>query len=105
MTSDSEHHPLFCCHCGDHLTPGRGDFYVVRIEAFADPTPPADPDGRATFDPGEEIDRLIRQMEGMSERELMDQVHRRMTIHLCGPCYATWIEDPTSRSRNAKPTR
>ncbi len=102
---EAEHHPLFCCHCGDHLRPGRGDFYVVRIEAFADPTPTTDPDGRETFDPGEEIDRLIRQMEGMSERELMDQVHRRMTIHLCGACYAAWIEDPTNRSASAKPTR
>jgi hypothetical protein len=31
----------------------------------------------------------------MSERELMDQVFRRLTIHLCGTCYRQWIEDPT----------
>ena len=92
--TDSDYHPLFCCRCGSHLTPGRGDFYVVRIEAFADPSPPADGSESTARDPGEEIDRLIRQMEGMSERELMDQVHRRVTIHLCGECYRRWIEHP-----------
>ena len=43
---------------------------------------------------GSQIDRLIDQMRDMSEQELMDQVHRRLTIHLCGRCYAGWIEDP-----------
>jgi hypothetical protein len=32
--------PLLCDRCGVELTPGKGDFYVVRIEAVADPTPP-----------------------------------------------------------------
>lgn len=32
--------PLLCARCGAELTPGTGDFYVVRIEALADPTPP-----------------------------------------------------------------
>lgn len=78
---------------------------MVRIEAFADPAPPSDPNGLATCDPGEKIDRVIREMEGMSERELMGQVHRRITIHLCRPCYAAWIEDPTARTRQGGPTR
>jgi len=88
---------LFCHRCGRQLALGKGDFYVVRIEAFADRSPPdidaVDPEA----DVGEEIDRLIEQMRGMSERELMDQVHRRMTIHLCGSCYGTWIENPACR--------
>lgn len=92
--TEPDHHPLFCCCCGGYLTPGRGDFYVVRIEAFADPSPPSDESGDGPLDPGDEIDRLISQMEGMSERELMDQVHRRVTIHLCGECYRPWIEHP-----------
>ena len=33
-------------------------------------------------------------MRGMTEQELMDQVYRRLTIHLCGDCYRVWIEDP-----------
>jgi hypothetical protein len=88
-------HPLLCHRCGADLTPGRGDFYVVRIEAFADPTPPAlSNDDLEGMDPSEEIDRIIEETRGMSERSLMDGVWRRMTIHLCGNCYRAWIEDP-----------
>ncbi len=91
--------PLLCHRCGCMLTPGEGSFYVVRIEAFADPTPPAidldDREGQTSV--SDEIERLIDQMKGMSERELMDQVHRRLTIHLCGPCYRRWIEDPAKK--------
>ena len=91
-----EEGPLLCHRCGCTLTPGEGSFYVVRIEAFADPTPPTidldEPVSQTSV--SEEIERLIDQMRGMSERELMDQVHRRLTIHLCGPCYRGWIEDP-----------
>lgn len=84
---------LFCHRCGAILTPGEGSFYIVRIEAFADPAPPELSRDDET-DAAAEIDRLIEQMRGMSERELMDQVYRRMTIHLCGRCYKDWIENP-----------
>jgi len=88
---------LFCHRCGAVLTPGQGDFYVVRIEAFADPTPPdLTEDDVAGIDPSAEIDRLIEQMRDMSEQELMDQVYRRMTIHLCGRCYRAWIDNPAA---------
>ena len=93
MNDEKDTH-LFCHRCGGQLTPGQGDFYVVRIEAFADPTPPdlshVDPD----MDINEEFSRLIEQMRDMSERELMDQVYRRLTMHLCGACYGIWIENP-----------
>ena len=32
--------PVLCHRCGVELTPGAGNFYVVCIEAFADPSPP-----------------------------------------------------------------
>ena len=67
---------------------------MVRIEAFADPTAPDVSIGQSHCDPGEEIDKLIEQTRHMSERELMDQVHRRLTVHLCMSCYQRWIEDP-----------
>ncbi len=86
--------PLLCHRCGRELTPGEGNFYVVRIEAWADPTPP-DLDLEAlSVDVRAEIEKLIDEMKDMSEQELMDQVYRRMTIHLCGTCYRGWIEDP-----------
>lgn len=78
------------------LKPGRGDWYLVRVEALADPSGPDLDQG--DISPGEisrEIDSLLDQMSEMSERELMDMVHRRMVLHLCGPCYRHWIENPT----------
>ena len=89
-----EHAPLLCHRCGAGLTPGRGDFYVVRIEAFADPSPPALTEGDFEIDLNAEIEKLLEEMKDMSPRELMDQVYRRLTIHLCGTCYRAWIEDP-----------
>ncbi|MEX0887487.1 MAG: hypothetical protein WD009_13715 [Phycisphaeraceae bacterium] len=91
--------PLVCHRCGRDLTPGGGDWYVVNIEAFADPTPPTFTDedlAREAEDIADEMQHLIEQMERgkVSEREMMDEVHRRVTLHLCRACYRRWIESP-----------
>ena len=84
--------PPICHRCGALLSRGDGSFYIVRIEAFADPTPP----GEDILDTdGPSFDELIDQMRGQSERELLDQVHRRLELLLCRACYAGWIEQPT----------
>jgi hypothetical protein len=76
------------------LTPGHGDFFVIRIEAVADPSPP-------TFeeDPGEslsnEINDLFEHLSQLTEQEALDQVFRRVMLYLCCTCYERWIEDPT----------
>ena len=85
---------LLCARCRAKLTPGKGNFYVVRIEAFADPTPPRFSEEDMNVDPRAEIKRLIEQMCESSERELLDQVYRRLVVYLCGPCCRQWIEDP-----------
>ena len=92
---DSINHSDLACHgCGTPLTPGEGSFYIVRIEAIADPTPPSfDPDEPA-IDMALEWERLLDQMRDMSEQELMDQVYRRMTLQLCAACYRGWIDAP-----------
>jgi hypothetical protein len=90
----AEESPLFCHRCGNELHPGKGDFYVVRIEAFADPSPPELEPEEVFGSSREKMKQLVEQMEGMSEQELMDQVYRRMTIFLCGPCYRRWIDNP-----------
>ena len=86
--------PLLCHRCGALLEPGGGNFYVVRIEAFADPT--AAPITREDLqrDVGAEIEKLLDQMADRSPRELADDVYRRLTLHLCGHCYRDWIENP-----------
>jgi hypothetical protein len=91
---DDEVCPLFCARCRCVLVPGRGDFYVVRIEAFADPFPPEFTDDDLAGDLEARWERLVSQLRQLSAREAMDQVYRRTTLHLCAPCYARWIEDP-----------
>lgn len=83
-----------CDRCAADLTPGRGDFYVVKIEAVADPSPPILDEKHSDRDLLNEIDRLIDEARDLSEQELLDQVYRRKTIFLCLNCYRQWIEDP-----------
>jgi len=76
------------------LIPGQDLLYVVRIEAFADPTPQDITEDDLEADIEEAIEKTIEQLRQMSEVEMMDQVYRRLTIHLCPSCYAKWIENP-----------
>jgi hypothetical protein len=87
--------PLFCDRCAAELHPGRGEFYVVRIEAVADPTPPVFTAEDLAQDVRREIERLIERLRDMTEQEAKDQVYRRVVLHLCSPCYSRWIENPT----------
>ncbi len=90
----TESWPIACHRCGTALTPGEGSFYVVRIEAFADPTPPQLDDQTPLTDISAEIEDLIRRMDQFSEQELMDQVYRKLVVMLCAGCYGQWIENP-----------
>jgi len=90
---------LFCHRCAAELQPGAGDFYVVKIEAFADPTPPSISAEDLHRDFRAEIDRLIEQMSDLSDTEAMNQIYQKLTIYLCGPCYRKWIEDPAGEDR------
>jgi hypothetical protein len=87
--------PLFCDRCTKQLHPGDGDFFVIRIEACADPTPPVFSLDDLQRDHRQEIARLCDELSRLSEQELNDQIYRRLTIFLCGVCYAQWIENPT----------
>lgn len=93
----------WCERCRAELVPGRGDFYLVRILAMADPTPPSFTAEALLGDPRQEIGRLIDQLSRCTEEELLNQVYRRMTIYLCGRCYRAWIENPVGWS--AEPPR
>jgi hypothetical protein len=93
-TCQSQDFQILCDRCGVELTPGRGGFYVVRIEACADPTPPTFSEDDLKRDVRAEMQRLLQQMRDLSPQEAMDQVYRRLVFYLCGPCYRRWIEDP-----------
>jgi hypothetical protein len=94
MAAKDEYVPLFCARCAVELRPGSGLFYHVTIEAVADPAPPDLPDPEG-MDVRGEIEQLIRRLQGVSEREALEQVHRRLVLHLCARCYRGWIENPT----------
>ena len=87
--------PIFCDRCSAELRPGRGNFYVVKIEAVADPSSPEISDEDLRQDHAQEIGRLFSQMRELSEQELLDSVYRRVTVYLCARCYRKWIENPT----------
>ena len=86
--------PLFCDRCSTELVPGKGNFYVVKIEAVADPSPPLFDEDDLKQDPLKEIQQLLEDTKEQSQQELLDQVYRRVTIYLCRRCYEQWIEDP-----------
>ncbi len=86
--------PQVCHRCGVELKPGEGDWWLVKIEAMADPYPAAINAEDLARDTRAEMAELIGAMSEMSERELHDQVYRRVAITLCHGCYKRWIEDP-----------
>ena len=85
---------LLCHRCGADLQPGQGQFYVIRIEAFADPTPPTITPEDLERDFDREFARLVEELSRMSDQEAMDQIYRKVIIHLCNACYREWIENP-----------
>jgi hypothetical protein len=93
-TQPNDDMPLSCHRCGAELQPGQGDFFLVRIEAMADPFPPVFTEQDRYRDSAAEIRRLLDEMRDLSAREAMDQVYRRLVIYLCNPCYRRWIKDP-----------
>ena len=92
MTSDQP--ALSCQRCSTALRLGRGECYLVKIQAVADPTPPVITREELATDVGSEIQSLLAQLAGLSEQELMNQVYRREIFYLCTPCYRDWINDP-----------
>jgi hypothetical protein len=89
--------PLACARCAAALHPGSGNFYRVTIEAVADPWPPAVSEEDLARDVRKEIEQLLARMASLSEQEVLDQVYRRLSLYLCGPCYRRWIDNPAGR--------
>ena len=95
MATDSDLPSLCCDRCAKPVHPGRGDYYLVRIDAVADPAPPVFTAEDLAIGFDREFKRLIEETHGLSAQEAMDQVHRRVALYLCVSCYNHWIENPT----------
>ena len=88
MDPEQEPAPTLCARCVKELTPGRNEFYVVEIQAKADPTPPVLDVADMSRDYKTEINALVAELENVTPQI------QRLTIHLCMACYAGWIEKP-----------
>lgn len=85
---------LLCSRCLKLLAPGRGDFFVVSIDAIADPTPPVIEPGDLRRDFRRDWREIVASLHEVSSQEALDQVYRRVQIHLCNTCFHDWIENP-----------
>ena len=85
---------LSCARCKAGVKPGRGGFYVIRIDALCDPTPPEFTAEDFKKDFTAEIERLTSEMAQKSEEELMDSVYKRKFLCLCAKCYGPRIKNP-----------
>jgi hypothetical protein len=94
----AEADPVLCARCLAELKPGAGDFYRINIEAMADPAPPAITAEDLEADLEQQIQKALAQMENLSAQDALNQVYRRLTLHLCADCYRQWIENPTGSS-------
>ena len=89
---------LVCDRCSKPLVSGRGDFYLVRIDAVADPNAP-EMEPLDEHEIARRIDALLKQLAGMSHEEAMKQVIEHKMIYLCCACYRAWMANPVgSRS-------
>jgi len=91
---ESNEPALICHRCGSDLEPGEGRFWIVRIDAVCDPSPPRIDSTESLESLAADYEALLAEMADRSERELMDQVHRRMVLHLCAACFNVWYERP-----------
>jgi len=92
--SESQPRPLICDRCAKAVHPGQADFFAIRIEAFADPTPPEITEDDLQRDHRREIEKLIAAMQRLSEQQAMDQVYRRKNLILCNGCCDEWMQRP-----------
>jgi hypothetical protein len=95
MATSFDQTSLRCSRCARPVHPGRGDYYLVRIHAVADPAPPVFTEEDLAIDFDQEFKRLVEATRDLTARQAMDEVHRRVDLTLCVPCYRRWIEDPT----------
>ena len=90
-----------CELCDLEISPGG--HHVIRIDVFADPSmPPVSSEELVSTDFDEELDALLKQMEGLSADDLQDQVHRRFVYRVCRPCQVRFLANPLGKPRKRR---
>lgn len=85
---------ISCDRCGAALLVGTNVRYVVAIDVRAAWDPPEWTADDLQQDHAAEIRRILQKIEGASEQELQDQVHRAFKFDLCPPCQKTYLKRP-----------
>lgn len=88
-----------CAVCACPLKAGQ--FYVVRIDVFADPAPEPITTGAKPGEAGyvESVEQVLTQLESYSADELQDQVARRFEYHVCRDCQELVLRNPLGLPR------
>jgi len=84
---------LSCAKCGAELTPGKGDFYVVRIEAVADPSPPSFSEMISSMTRGRQSNACRANVAPVRTGGTRSGVSAAGRV-LVRAVLRTWIEDP-----------
>jgi hypothetical protein len=83
-----------CDLCGRQLLVENEVRYEVRIEVKAAYDPLAITDKDLAQDLQAQIAKLLRQLEGISEEEAQNQVHRVFEFDLCAACQRKYVKKP-----------
>ena len=89
---------LTCDVCSNGLLLESDVRYEVKIEVKAAYDPMEITSEDLKQDTAAEMARLAKQMEGMTEKQAMDQVYREFRFDLCPPCQRTFIANPLPRA-------
>lgn len=84
-----------CYSCGKHLSQGKLR-YVLKMEIYAAPELMVD-EKDVKKDINREIKRLIKETEGMSEQELLEQVYIAFKFELCKRCRDVFVKRVTHK--------
>ncbi len=79
-------------------------YYIVKIEVFADPSLPSiTTEELHRADSGEDMAKLIAELNQYTTEELQDLVHKRFEYRLCRACQLKFIANPLGLPRAELP--
>lgn len=92
----------FCDRCGQPIEKGELRFVArIQVQAAADLLEITAEDLRTSRK--EEIERLLKQCEGMTEEELMRDVHVEFQFDLCRRCQRAFLANPLGAIEESPP--
>ena len=88
------------CHRCDRLLVDGRTRYIISIHVTAD----FDGYLADVDDPGVALQGVLASLDGRTEADLADEVHRELAFMLCGGCRGRWLDNPLGVRRSARPS-